>query len=185
MTQIRDIMGVCPQHDILFNDLTAREHIHLFAGIKNVPADQIEDLVNERLNAVKLMRVADQRSGSYSGGMKRRLSLVISTIGDPRIIFLDEPTTGMDPVNRRYVWSFIEQFKPGRAIVLTTHSMEEADILADNLAIMALGKLRYGNHGSVCLIGSLYPLALSAHRLVLRTRSARDTRCRSSSARKT
>lgn len=62
--------------------------------------------------------------------MKRRLSLIIATIGDPKVIFLDEPTTGMDPVNRRHVWSFIEDFKDGRAIVLTTHSMEEADVVS-------------------------------------------------------
>ena len=68
--------------------------------------------------------------------------MAISTIGDPKIVFMDEPTTGMDPVNRRHVWSFIERFKKGRAIILTTHSMEEADILGDHIAIMALGKLR-------------------------------------------
>ena len=74
--------------------------------------------------------------------MKRRLSLVISTIGDPEIMFLDEPTTGMDPVNRRHVWSFLEKFKVNRTIVLTTHSMEEADVLGDRIAIMAHGRLR-------------------------------------------
>ena len=61
--------------------------------------------------------------------MKRRLSLVIATIGNPQVVFLDEPTTGMDPVNRRHVWSFIEEFKKNRVIVLTTHSMEEADVV--------------------------------------------------------
>jgi len=74
--------------------------------------------------------------------MKRRLSVAISTIGDPKILFLDEPTTGMDPVNRRHVWTFLEKFKKNRAIILTTHSMEEADILGDSVAIMALGQLR-------------------------------------------
>ncbi|CAG8465050.1 7477_t:CDS:2 [Paraglomus occultum] len=142
MDSIRKIMGVCPQHDILFNDLTAREHIELYAGIKNVPADEIKKLTEERLAAVRLTKVADKPAGTYSGGMKRRLSMLISTIGDPRIIFLDEPTTGMDPVNRRHVWSFIENFKRGRVIVLTTHSMEEADVLGDRISIMAHGRLR-------------------------------------------
>jgi len=87
-------------------------------------------------------QVKDQPAGSYSGGMKRRLSVAISTIGDPKIVFMDEPTTGMDPLNRRHVWAFIEQFKKGRVIVLTTHSMEEADILGDEIAIMATSKLR-------------------------------------------
>lgn len=95
MHRIRRLMGVCPQHDILFDDLTAREHIRLYAGLKGVPGDAIESLVQSRLSAVRLLKVADQRAGSYSGGMKRRLSMVISTIGDPKVIYLDEPTTGM------------------------------------------------------------------------------------------
>jgi ABC-type multidrug transport system ATPase subunit len=117
-------MGICPQHDIIFDDLTAREHIQLYAGLKGVPSSEWEQLIEERLEIVKLLSVADVRAGTYSGGylklisMKRRLSLVISTIGDPRIIFMDEPTTGMDPVNRRHVWSFVEKFKTERVIVL-------------------------------------------------------------------
>ena len=136
------MLGVCPQHDILFDDLSAREHIELYAGLKGVPKKYWTELFEERLKAVKLWTVKDVRAGTYSGGMKRRLSLVISTIGDPRVIFMDEPTTGMDPVNRRHVWSFIEKFKAGRCIVLTTHSMEEADVLGDRIAIMSHGRLR-------------------------------------------
>ncbi|KAJ3084515.1 ATP-binding cassette sub- A member 1, partial [Quaeritorhiza haematococci] len=142
MHRIREIMGVCPQHDILFNDLTAREHVELYAGLKGVPRNQWAKLCEDRLKQVRLWKVRDQRAGTYSGGMKRRLSMVISTIGDPKIIFMDEPTTGMDPVNRRHVWSFVENFKKGRVIVLTTHSMEEADVLGDRIAIMAHGRLR-------------------------------------------
>ncbi|CAG8495111.1 18204_t:CDS:2 [Cetraspora pellucida] len=146
MNKIRKVMGVCPQHDILFNDLTAKEHVELYAGIKNIPSAEIAELVEERLAAVRLTKVADKPAGSYSGGMKRRLSMVISTIGDPKIIFMDEPTTGMDPVNRRHVWSFIEKFKQGRIIILTTHSMEEADVLGDRICVMA--------HGRLCALGN-------------------------------
>jgi ABC-type multidrug transport system ATPase subunit len=95
MHRIRKIMGVCPQHDILFDDLTAREHIELYAGLKGVPSSKHGELTEDRLVAVRLSTVANQRVGTYSGGMKRRLSMVIATIGDPRIIFLDEPTTGI------------------------------------------------------------------------------------------
>ncbi|CAG8612901.1 4076_t:CDS:2 [Funneliformis caledonium] len=140
--KIRTMMGVCPQHDILFNDLTAREHIELYAGIKNIPAEEIQKLVDERLASVRLAKVADKLAGEFSGGMKRRLSTIIATIGDPKILFLDEPTTGLDPVNRRHVWSFIENFKRGRVIILTTHSMEEADVLGDRICVMAHGSLR-------------------------------------------
>ncbi|KAF9397196.1 ATP-binding cassette sub- A member 1 [Mortierella sp. AD011] len=142
MAEIRSMMGVCPQHDILFGDLTAEEHIQLYAGLKNVPKHEIPRLTEERLKAVRLWQVKDKLSHTYSGGMKRRLSMVISTLGDPKIIFLDEPTTGMDPTNRRHVWSFIEKFKQGRIIILTTHSMEEADILGDRICVMAHGRLR-------------------------------------------
>ncbi|KAF9377013.1 ATP-binding cassette sub- A member 1 [Podila verticillata] len=142
MAEIRSMMGVCPQHDILFDDLTAEEHIQLYAGLKNVPKDEIPQLTEDRLKAVRLWKVKDRLSHTYSGGMKRRLSMVISTLGDPKIIFLDEPTTGMDPTNRRHVWSFIEKFKQGRIIILTTHSMEEADILGDRICVMAHGRLR-------------------------------------------
>jgi ABC-type multidrug transport system ATPase subunit len=142
MLQIRSMLGVCPQHDILFNDLTAKEHIELYAGLKGVPKHEWKDLLEVRLKAVKLWTVQNVRAGTYSGGMKRRLSLVISTIGDPKVVFMDEPTTGMDPVNRRHVWSFIEKFKKNRVMVLTTHSMEEADVLGDRIAIMAHGRLK-------------------------------------------
>ena len=152
ISTIRKMMGICPQHDILFDDLTAREHIELYAGLKGVPKEEQEVLIQERLQLVRLLNVADVRAGTYSGGMKRRLSLVIATIGDPKIIFLDgtlfslEPTTGMDPVNRRHVWSFIEKFKKDRVIILTTHSMEEADVLGDRICVMSKGRLRAINN---------------------------------------
>ncbi|KAL2492910.1 ABC transporter A family member 2 [Abeliophyllum distichum] len=82
------------------------------------------------------------RAGSYSGGMRRRLSVAIALIGEPKLVILDEPTTGMDPITRRHVWDVIEEAKKGRAIILTTHSMEEADILSDRIGIMAKGRLR-------------------------------------------
>ncbi|KAL2915617.1 hypothetical protein HK105_204802 [Polyrhizophydium stewartii] len=165
MQRIRKIMGICPQHDILFDDLTAREHIELYAGLKGVPKSQLKALIDERLYAVRLHTVADVRAGTYSGGMKRRLSLVISTIGDPKIIFLDEPTTGMDPVNRRHVWSFIEKLKRNRVIILTTHSMEDADVLGDRIAVMCKGRLRAINN-SIALkskFGTGYRISVVTH----------------------
>ena len=141
MSSLRDMMGVCPQHDILFADLTALEHIELYCGLKNIPPAVIPTIAHERLEAVRLWKVKDRFAGTYSGGMKRRLSVAICTIGNPKIVFMDEPTTGMDPLNRRHVWSFIEKFKKNRVIVLTTHSMEEADVLGDQVAVMALGRL--------------------------------------------
>ncbi|KAL6646412.1 hypothetical protein ACP70R_018020 [Stipagrostis hirtigluma subsp. patula] len=142
MSNIRRMIGVCPQFDILWDALTAKEHMELFASIKGLPPATIKSVAEQSLAQVKLSQAANVRAGSYSGGMKRRLSVAIALIGDPKLVFLDEPTTGMDPITRRHVWDIIEDAKKGRAIVLTTHSMEEADILSDRIAIMAKGKLR-------------------------------------------
>uniref|UniRef100_J3MSS8 ABC transporter domain-containing protein n=1 Tax=Oryza brachyantha TaxID=4533 RepID=J3MSS8_ORYBR len=142
MANIRRMIGVCPQFDILWDALTAREHMELFASIKGLHPSTIKSVAEQSLVQVKLSQAANVRAGSYSGGMKRRLSVAIALIGDPKLVFLDEPTTGMDPITRRHVWDIIEEAKKGRAIVLTTHSMEEADILSDRIAIMAKGKLR-------------------------------------------
>ncbi|XP_020242626.1 ABC transporter A family member 2-like [Asparagus officinalis] len=142
MTNIRRIIGVCPQFDILWDALSSSEHLHLFSSLKGLPPSTINSAVEKSLAEVKLTRAAKVRAGSYSGGMKRRLSVAIALLGDPKLVFLDEPTTGMDPISRRHVWDIIGEAKKGRAIVLTTHSMEEADILSDRIAIMAKGRLR-------------------------------------------
>ncbi|KAL5975473.1 ATP-binding cassette sub- A member 2 [Asimina triloba] len=153
MSSIRRLIGVCPQFDILWDALTGEEHLHLFANIKGLSPASIKSVVEKSLAEVKLTEATKVRVGSYSGGMKRRLSVAIALIGDPKLVILDEPlhpyslgsisqTTGMDPITRRHVWDIIEDAKKGRAIVLTTHSMEEADILGDRIAIMAKGKLR-------------------------------------------
>ncbi|KAF9426089.1 ATP-binding cassette sub- A member 1 [Podila epigama] len=160
MGEIRADMGVCPQHDVLFNDLTCWEHLQLYGGIKDLSAEALRAAASDidekeaikenqrptwirsRLEAVQLWKDRDTMAGRLSGGMKRRLSTIISTIGDPAVLILDEPTTGMDPIHRRHVWTFLAQFKRGRSILLTTHSMEEADALGDKVAIMVSGHLK-------------------------------------------
>ncbi|KAH8487102.1 hypothetical protein H0E87_025902 [Populus deltoides] len=142
MSGIRKIIGVCPQFDILWDALSGEEHLELFASIKGLPPASIKSVAQESLAQVKLTESAKVRARSYSGGMRRRLSVAISLLGDPKLIILDEPTTGMDPISRRHVWDIIQNTKKGRAIVLTTHSMEEADILSDRIGIMAKGRLR-------------------------------------------
>ncbi|XP_078428107.1 ABC transporter A family member 2-like [Wolffia australiana] len=142
MANIRRMIGVCPQFDILWDALSGEEHLRLFSSIKGVPSSEINSVTETSLAEVKLSEAATRRAGSYSGGMKRRLSVAIALIADPKVVFLDEPTTGMDPITRRHVWDIIENAKKGRAIILTTHSMEEADVLSDRIGIMAKGKLR-------------------------------------------
>lgn len=147
MSAIRRTMGVCPQHDILWDELTAREHLEIFADLKRFypwPWQRAarRAALDEYVEAVKLTAVQHHYVSTYSGGMKRRLSVAIALIGDPRVVFLDEPTTGMDPLSRRHVWNLIQSEKKRRVIVLTTHLMEEADILGDRIAVMSRGLIR-------------------------------------------
>eukprot|EP00897_Mesotaenium_endlicherianum_P000650 jgi/Mesen1/10586/ME000085S09913 len=142
MSDIRSRMGVCPQFDILWDALTGREHLRLFAAIKGLHPSIIAHEVGDLLARVRLAEAGGVRAAAYSGGMRRRLSLATALIGDPSILFLDEPTTGMDPVTRRHVWDIVEGAKRARAVVLTTHSMEEADVLGDRISILARGRLR-------------------------------------------
>ncbi|KAK8703148.1 hypothetical protein V6N13_021477 [Hibiscus sabdariffa] len=141
MSNIRKIIGVCPQFDILWNALSGQEHLELFANVKGLPPATIKSVVEKSLAEVKLTEAAKVRAASYSGGMRRRLSVAVALLGDPKLVILDEPTTGMDPISRRHVWDIIERAKRGRAIVLTTHSMEEADVLSDRIGIMVKGRL--------------------------------------------
>ena len=135
-------MGVVPQFDILWNQLTTYEHMRMFSMIKGIPFHDIEAQADDLLKQVNLFDVKHAQVGSFSGGMKRRLSVAISAIGNPRIIFFDEPTTGMDPVSRHNVWELMQSLKKDKTIVLTTHAMEEADILADRIAVVADGTLK-------------------------------------------
>eukprot|EP01113_Clastostelium_recurvatum_P019391 TRINITY_DN2285_c0_g1_i2.p1 TRINITY_DN2285_c0_g1~~TRINITY_DN2285_c0_g1_i2.p1 ORF type:complete len:871 (-),score=125.05 TRINITY_DN2285_c0_g1_i2:140-2752(-) len=142
MDDIRALSGVCMQHDILWEELTAAEHLRLFCRLKRVPHHMIEKTIKDLLMELDLWSAANKRAGAYSGGMKRRLSVAISCLGDSQIIFLDEPTTGLDPMSRRLVWGLIQRMKENRVVFLTTHSMEEADVLGDEIAIMVDGTLR-------------------------------------------
>ena len=105
LEQIRRKMGVVSQFDVLWDELTALDHMHLFSKIKRVGYS--EGYFLKRLSEVGLLDSANLQVGKYSGGMRRRMSVALSTIGDPNVILMDEPTTGMDPVSRRQVWDLI------------------------------------------------------------------------------
>eukprot|EP01133_Synstelium_polycarpum_P012967 gene12967-15238_t len=142
MRQIRQHLGYCPQTNILYNQLTCGEHLRLYAKIKGVPRKDIPAMIVKSLTEVDLLDKKDTVSASLSGGMKRRLCLAIAFIGDPSIVFLDECTSGLDPYARHQVWELLQQKKAGRTIVLSTHYMEEAECLAEKIAIMSNGKIR-------------------------------------------
>ena len=142
MIEIRKSLGVCPQHDILFKTLTVEEHLYLFCRFKGIQnKEEIQNLIEEKLNDVDLQEKRTTKAGNLSGGQKRKLSLAIALIGGSSIVMLDEPTSGMDLTARRKMWDMLKREKRGRIIILTTHYMEEADILADRIAIMSQGKL--------------------------------------------
>ncbi|KAG7961902.1 hypothetical protein I3843_09G039100 [Carya illinoinensis] len=142
MDEIRKGLGVCPQIDILFPELTVREHLEIFAVLKGVKEEFLERVVSDMIDEVGLADKTNTAVKALSGGMKRKLSLGIALIGDSKVIILDEPTSGMDPYSMRLTWQLIKKIKKGRIILLTTHSMDEADELGDRIAIMANGSLR-------------------------------------------
>ncbi|XP_022152229.1 ABC transporter A family member 1 isoform X2 [Momordica charantia] len=142
MEEIRKGLGVCPQKDILFPELTVREHLEIFATLKGVKEDFLERTVVDMVNEVGLADKINTPVKALSGGMKRKLSLGIALIGNSKVIVLDEPTSGMDPYSMRLTWQLIKKIKKGRIILLTTHSMDEADELGDRIAIMANGSLK-------------------------------------------
>jgi len=140
---VQAIIGVCPQHDHLYPDLTAREHMYLYARFKGVKITQsVGTEIQDLLEKVGLDSVENRLARSFSGGMKRRLSLAMSAVGDSKILFLDEPTTGLDPLSKRRVWDTITYLKQNRIVLLTTHSMEEADSLGDQICIFHSGQVR-------------------------------------------
>ncbi|XP_032250751.1 phospholipid-transporting ATPase ABCA7 [Phoca vitulina] len=136
-------MGYCPQSDAIFELLTGREHLELFARLRGVPEAQVAQTASLGLARLGLPQYADRPAGTYSGGNKRKLATAVALVGDPAVVFLDEPTTGMDPSSRRFLWnSLLAVVREGRSVVLTSHSMEECEALCTRLAIMVNGRFR-------------------------------------------
>eukprot|EP01087_Luapelamoeba_hula_P013768 TRINITY_DN395_c6_g1_i1.p1 TRINITY_DN395_c6_g1~~TRINITY_DN395_c6_g1_i1.p1 ORF type:complete len:890 (-),score=121.35 TRINITY_DN395_c6_g1_i1:212-2881(-) len=139
---VHRVMGVCPQFDTLWLDLTCTETLLFYARLKGVSSKDEDSHVLDSLAQVGLESFGKRLVSDLSGGMRRRLSVAVSLVGNPRIVFLDEPTTGLDPESRRQLWDVLVQVKAGRCIILTTHSMEEADVLCTKIGIMSKGALR-------------------------------------------
>ncbi|ORX84081.1 hypothetical protein BCR32DRAFT_266561 [Anaeromyces robustus] len=142
MDQVYKRIGICPQHDILWNDLTVLEHLLFYARLKGIPKDQEYAAVQESMESVGLENFKDNLVNGLSGGEKRRLSIAIALVGDPKLVFLDEPTTGLDPDIRRLIWGILNEISHNRTIIITTHSMEEAEVLCHRIGIMSHGTLR-------------------------------------------
>ena len=140
MDMVRKDVGICPQHNVLWDVLTVEEHLQFFADL------QREDFTNADLKAVvakiDLADKARDRAATLSGGMKRKLCIGMALVGNPPVLFLDEPTAGLDPESRRAMWDMLQAEKGSKTIVLCTHHMEEADLLGDRIVVMAHGKLQ-------------------------------------------
>uniref|UniRef100_A0A6V7M8L4 ABC transporter domain-containing protein n=1 Tax=Bracon brevicornis TaxID=1563983 RepID=A0A6V7M8L4_9HYME len=135
-------MGYCPQQDSIIDTLNARDHLYLFARLRGIPSAEVADVVEKWITKLNLTRCASQPSGTYSGGNKRRLNIAISLIGNPSLVLMDEPTTGVDPAARRSLWNTLKTCQSsGQSFILTSHSMEECETLCNRLVIMVKGQL--------------------------------------------
>lgn len=140
--QIKDMIGVCPQEPAFYPYLTGKENVELFGNLHGMSKSKITERAEELLVKVGLVEGATRKAGKYSGGMVRRISLVMALINDPDIAFLDEPTVAMDVQSRRATWEFIRDLKKqGKTVILTTHYIEEAESLCDRVGIIDNGKL--------------------------------------------
>jgi ABC-2 type transport system ATP-binding protein len=140
--EIKSLIGVCPQETAVYPYLTGVENVELFGNLYALDKATLKNRCGMLLEKLGLAQDAHRKVEKYSGGMKRRLSIILALIHNPQIIFLDEPTIGMDPQSRRAVWDFMEELKrEGKTIFLTTHYMEEAETLCDRVGIIDYGRL--------------------------------------------
>ncbi|MEV6068076.1 ATP-binding cassette domain-containing protein [Nocardia sp. NPDC052001] len=140
--EVRSAIGVTGQFSAVDELLTGRENLHLMGDLHHLPRAESRRIAADLLEKFDLVDAADKVASSYSGGMTRRLDLAMTLVGNPRIIFLDEPTTGLDPRSRRSMWDIIRELVAGGVtIFLTTQYLEEADQLADRIAVLHQGRL--------------------------------------------
>uniref|UniRef100_A0A672M6Q8 P-type phospholipid transporter n=1 Tax=Sinocyclocheilus grahami TaxID=75366 RepID=A0A672M6Q8_SINGR len=141
MDLIRRTLGVCPQHNVLFDILTVEEHVWFYGRMKGMSMGEVKKEINSLLDNVGLQHKRHEQTKNLSGGMQRKLSVAIAFIGGSKVVVLDEPTAGVDPYSRRGIWDLLLKYREGRTIILSTHYMDEADLLGDRIAIISQGKL--------------------------------------------
>ncbi|XP_062542040.1 phospholipid-transporting ATPase ABCA3-like [Armigeres subalbatus] len=139
---VRQSLGLCPQHNVLFNELTVAEHVKFFAKLKGVKNSEVSAEIEKYVNLLELTDKMNAQSRTLSGGMKRKLAVGVALCGGSKVVLLDEPSSGMDPSARRALWELLQKEKIGRTVLLSTHFMDEADVLGDRIAIMAEGQLK-------------------------------------------
>lgn len=137
--KIKEILNVSPQETAIAPNLSVKENLEFMAGVYQIPNK--EEKINELVKMFKLEEVLKQKAKTLSGGWQRKVSIAIALINEPKILFLDEPTLGLDVIARKELWKIIENLKGKITILLTTHYMEEAESLSDKIGIMAKGNL--------------------------------------------
>ncbi|NWH74855.1 ABCA1 protein, partial [Piaya cayana] len=149
---VRRTLGMCPQHNVLFNILTVEEHIWFYGRLKGLSEEEVKVEMEQLIQDTGLPHKRREQTRNLSGGMQRKLSVAIAFVGGSRVVILDEPTAGVDPYSRRSIWELLLKYRKGRTIILSTHYMDEAELLGDRTAIISQGRL--------CCCGS--PLFLKA-----------------------
>ena len=142
MDIFRQKLGICPQHDILFSDLNIREHLEMFSIFKGVDSSNVNNEVDKILKDFQLEEIQNMLARNLSAGQRRKLSIAIALIGGSKIIFLDEPSSGMDITSRRNLWEILKRQCEGKIIILTTHYMEEASVLGKRIGIINAGHMK-------------------------------------------
>ncbi len=138
---VKAAVGISPQDTAVAENLTVRENLRFMAQVYGCDAGETARRTEEMIDRFRMQEVADSRAKTLSGGWKRKLSIAMALIGQPRVLFLDEPTLGLDVLARRELWKVIRELKGSITILLTTHYMEEAEQLADRIAVMIGGRI--------------------------------------------
>lgn len=141
----RKQIGYCPQFDAIFEGLTVYEHLQIYAAFKGIKTNLRERLIQKQIREMDLESYANVRANNLSGGNKRKMSVAMAMIGNPPLVFLDEPSTGVDPQAKRFMWNIVSKISTQRknsAVIITTHSMEEAEALCTKMGIMVAGEFK-------------------------------------------
>ena len=139
--KVKNIIGISPQETAVAPNLNVKENLELICGIYGFDKKKRQNKINELSEKLELKNILDKKAGKLSGGWQRRLSIAMALISEPQVLFLDEPTLGLDVIARSELWNTIQELKGRITIVLTTHYMEEAEALADHIGIMKDGRM--------------------------------------------
>ena len=139
--KVKELIGVSPQETAVAPNLSVKENLEFVCGIHGFSKEKTNEKINELTNKFNFHEILQRKAGKLSGGWQRRVSIAMALISEPKILFLDEPTLGLDVIARQELWDMIRELKASSTIILTTHYMEEAEALSDRIGIMKNGKL--------------------------------------------